>query len=258
MTEVEGSESGTVRVWLRRNAQHRVAGLVLGIHALAPAGQAPAVLLGVRDEASGELQEVMLDVGWEAVVAGRRLRVEEIRPAELAAVHLSVLETEAMDDGDSRDTGEGHDPNAGVSRPVVGLAVVVASLVALALVVNGVAWTVWQVRMHRDPPAMTAAAAAAGATRLTYGNRHLPSLPTTVHGRTGGEASLALYDVFTRDHVATARLAIGPPEQDTLIIREIPAGHSVTVGGVTVRVVAAYEMPNPAHDAADVLVSAQP
>ncbi len=247
MTDVGGSQPGTARVWLRLNAQHRVAGLVVGIRALVPAGQGPAALLGVRDEAGGELRQVMLEVGQEAVVAGRRLRVVEIRPAERAAVHLSVLPGTSVPD-----------PGAGAARSVLVLTLAVASLAVLALVAGGVAWTVWQVRMHREAPAMTSTAAAAGATRLTYQNRQLPPRPTRVNLGEGRQASLALGDVFTRDGVVTVRLSIGlADDQPSLVVREIPAGRSVTVGGVTVRVVAAYDLPSPAHDAADVVVSAR-
>jgi hypothetical protein len=231
-------------IWLRRNAQHHLAGLTIGILTVKPDPADPAVRLGVRDPESGELRQVVLRPGQPVTVFGRILVAEQIDRDAQDAVLLRIEDTAPEPD---------HGPTAGAAGDLglTRLPVILAGALVLALAAGGgLGYRAWH---GRQAPAMSAAATDAGAVRLTYPNRGLPNPPVTVTLTGGGKARLTLHDVSTADGQAVAEIGVAGPEGTGSDVR-IRSGGSARVGAVTVTVLNAYDLPDAAHDAADVTV----
>ena len=143
------------------------------------------------------------------------------------------------------------DRQTGVARVRVVLIVFLALLVAVSL--TGWGYSTW--RYSQTPPPMSTAATSAGAIRLTHPNPRLPGLPTDVDVASGGRAFLLLWDVSTDSGGVVAAITVTPPAGDETLVN-LQLNEPVQVGNVTVRLVAAYDMPGAAHDAADVVLTA--
>ena len=227
--------------WLRRNARHDVpeAGIVLGIIALTEHDGRPYVALGTYEQATGARDTTTLTVGGQTQVGPALVRVEEIRLDERAAVRVSIHHPT--------------DRQAGLTKVRVVLIAAAALLVALLLA----GWAVVAWRNAQTPPPMSTAEVSAGAVRLANPETHLSIPPprTYVDVAGGGQASLALSFVRTDSDGLVARIAVTPPVGDFRAV-DLRLNEPVQVGNVIVRLVAAYDMFNGGHNAADVVVTA--
>lgn len=126
---------------------------------------------------------------------------------------------------------------------LLGICLVVILVVA-AVVVGYV------IPQRRQPPPFDGG--TPGSLRLTYPDRRLPNRPVPVP-RAG--VRLALIDVTDSGGKPVATINVFTPNTQPSTEVRIGAGQSARVGSVTIRVEHAYNMPNPAHDAADVVVT---
>jgi hypothetical protein len=240
--------------WLRRNAQHRVAGLTVGIMAVNPDPADPAVRLSLYDPDSAESLQVVLRPGLPAEALGRVLVAERIDPEARAAVLLTVraggaVASAGSDSGSGSGSGSGSD--GGLGR--VGTMVLVTSVAVALGLAAGVGAYAW--RQSRPAPAMSQQAKQQGAVRLTYPVRHLPPSPTSIPVPGADRLSLELIDVARRDGRPAARLVAWTDTDAGQQGVWLADGQSAVVGRVRVTVVAAYDQPDPGHDAVDVVAA---
>ena len=227
--------------WLRRNARHDVpeAGIVLGIIDLTEHDGRPYVALGTYEQATGVRDTAQLTVGGQTQVGPTLVRVEEIDLDQRAAVRVSIHRPA--------------DRQAGLTKVRVLLIAAAALLVALLLA----GWAVVAWRNAQTAPPMSTAEVSAGAVRLTHPltRYSIPPPRTYVDVAGAGEVRLSVLFVRTDSGGVVANVTIGLPggEYQTLDLR---LNRPVQVGNVTVRLVAAYDMPNGGHDAAAVVVTA--